>query len=74
MVRSHETGSPVPALLEVTETKGKANVDAQGMFRIDVPGGDYTVRISAPGYLTQTKQVRVKPGERAIFNVDLHAQ
>jgi hypothetical protein len=44
------------------------------MFRLEVPGGAYTVKISAPGHLTQTKQVKVKAGERAIFNVDLHPQ
>lgn len=72
VVRSRETGAPVPAQLEVAETKSRAQVDGDGMFRIDVPGGAYTVRISAAGYLTQTKQVSVKPGDRAIFNVDLH--
>jgi hypothetical protein len=30
------------------------------------------VKISAPGYLAQTKDVTVKDGDQAIFNVDLH--
>lgn len=48
------------------------SVDAEGMFRLDVAGGSYTVVISAPGYLEQKKQVKVASGDRAIFNVELH--
>jgi len=72
VVRSASTGEPVPAQLEVVETNARAQVDGQGVFRVDVPGGKYTVVISAPGYLKQTKQLTVKPSDRAIFNVVLH--
>jgi hypothetical protein len=36
-----------------------------------VPGGTYSVIISAKGFITQQKSVTVKDGDQAIFNVDL---
>ena len=72
VVRSRGTGKPIAAQLEIAEAKAKVAVDAEGMFRLDVPGGSYTVVISAPGYLEQKKQVKVASGDRAIFNVELH--
>lgn len=73
-MRSRGTGAPIAAHLEVVETKSRVDADAQGLFLVDVPPGSYTVSIAAPGYRPQTRQVRVKGGDRAIFNVDLHQQ
>jgi hypothetical protein len=70
-VRSARGGTPVTANLELPEAKLKAKADAQGAFVFRLPGGTYTVTISAKGFVTQTKQVTVKDGDQAIFNVDL---
>jgi hypothetical protein len=74
LVRSAANGEPVPARLDVLETRGTAAVDSEGLFSVDVPEGTYNIRIAAQGYLSQTKLVTVKAGDRAIFNVDLHPQ
>jgi hypothetical protein len=71
-VRSTKGGTPIPADLELPQAKIKTKADAKGQFSFRVDGGTYTVKISAPGYITQTKDVTVKDGDQAIFNVDLY--
>jgi hypothetical protein len=71
LVRSARGGAPVKAKLELLELKKAVEADSRGAFSIEVPGGKYTVRISAPGSLSQTKSVAVRDGDQAIFNVDL---
>lgn len=70
-VRSARGGAPVTANLSIPEARIKAKADAQGAFVFRLNGGTYTVTISAKGFATQTKQVTVKDGDQAIFNVDL---
>jgi uncharacterized membrane protein len=70
-VRSARGGKPVVAQLEVRELKQTISADDAGAFSVQIPGGKYTVRISAPGFVTQTKSVTVRDGDQAIFNVDL---
>jgi hypothetical protein len=71
IVRSARGGKPVEAVLELPEAGIKASANAKGAFTFEVPPGTYTVRISAPGYLSQTKRVTVREGDQNIFNVDL---
>ncbi len=71
LVRSARGGQAVRAKLEVLELKQLIEVDDKGACATDVPGGRYTVRISAPGFRTQQKSVTVRDGDQAIFNVDL---
>ena len=70
-VRSAQGGRPIAATLELPEAKIKTRADAQGSFVFRVPGGEYTVRVSAKGYRTQTKTVSVRDGDQTIFNIDL---
>lgn len=70
-VRNAKGGTPVTANLEIREANIKAKADAGGTFAFRLAGGTYTVTISAKGFVTQTKQVTVKDGDQAIFNVDL---
>lgn len=70
-VRSARGGKPVVAQLEIRELKQTVAADAGGAFSVQIPGGKYTVRISAAGFHTQTKTVTVRDGDQAIFNVDL---
>jgi len=71
LVRSTVGGKPVAANLEIPQAKIKTRASAAGAFSLRVEGGTYTITISAPGYLPQTKRVTVKDGDQAIFNVDL---
>ena len=70
-VRSARGGAPVKANLEIPQANIKAKADDSGSFVFRLVGGTYTVTISAKGFTTQTKQVTVKDGDQAIFNVDL---
>jgi uncharacterized membrane protein len=70
-VRSARGGKPVVAQLEIRELKQTIAADEGGAFSVQIPGGKYTVRISATGFVTQTKTVTVRDGDQAIFNVDL---
>ncbi|MBL8949560.1 MAG: carboxypeptidase regulatory-like domain-containing protein [Myxococcaceae bacterium] len=71
-VRSTKGGAAISADLELPQAKLKTKADAKGAFTFQVPGGTYTVKISAPGYQTQSKDVTVRDGDQAIFNVDLY--
>lgn len=70
-VRSARGGKPVAAQLEIKELKQTIACEAAGTFSVQIPGGKYTVRITAPGFVTQTKAVTVQDGDQAIFNIDL---
>lgn len=70
-VRSARGGKAVVAQLEIRELKQTIAADATGVFSVQIPGGKYTVRITAAGFVTQSKTVTVRDGDQAIFNVDL---
>jgi hypothetical protein len=70
LIRSSANGAPVPATLEVAGVTIRA--DARGIFSVEVEGGPHLVRIVAPGFIAQSREVSVESGDRAIFNVDLH--
>lgn len=70
-VRSARGGTPVMAQLEIREIKQSISADQAGAFSVQLPGGKYTIRIAAPGFLPQSKSVTVRDGDQAIFNVDL---
>lgn len=71
-VRNARGGAAVPtATLTVKELKLSVRADEKGAFTAQIPGGKYTVTISAPKFIAQTKSVVVRDGDQAIFNVDL---
>jgi hypothetical protein len=70
-VRNARGGKPVAARLELKELKQTVSCDESGQFSLQIPGGKYTIRISATGFVTQTKTVTVRDGDQAIFNLDL---
>lgn len=57
----------------VTLTPGElsAATDADGKFSLDVGPGEYRVTVSAPGYESQTRHVKVQNHGVVIVNVDL---
>ncbi|NPC85327.1 hypothetical protein HPC49_44925, partial [Pyxidicoccus fallax] len=70
-VRSTRGGQPLAATLLIAQAKVRTRTDAKGAFAVKVKGGTYRITISARGHLSQTKVVKVRDGEQAIFNVDL---
>jgi hypothetical protein len=65
-------GVPLDASLEIVEARLRQRTGPTGKFRLRLPPGSYHLRISAPGYLSQVKDVSLEPDHEAIFNVDLH--
>ncbi len=72
LVRAKD-GKPLKATLAVVEARVVAETAAGGTFQLTVPGGRYQVVVESPGYLKQTKEVKVADGDEVIFNFDMHA-
>ncbi|HZI11971.1 MAG TPA: carboxypeptidase regulatory-like domain-containing protein [Myxococcus sp.] len=70
-VRSTRGGQPLSATLVIPQAKVRKRTDATGAFSFRVKPGTYRVTISARGHLPQTKVIKLRDGEQAIFNVDL---
>jgi hypothetical protein len=70
-VRSVREGKPLRALLSIPEARVRLRTDPRGTFQVQLKQGRYRVIFSAPGHITQTKDISVREGEQAIFNVDL---
>jgi hypothetical protein len=66
-------GAPLEASIVVTGLKdGRFKTDAAtGAFSFQAPVGDHSVAVGAPGYRTQKKKIRIRPGDVVILNVDL---
>lgn len=73
-VRSARTGRPLKAVLTVEGRDRRVRADAAGRFTLQLPDGTWSIRISAPGHLSQRKQLAVREGDRTILNVDLHPE
>jgi hypothetical protein len=64
-------GGPLLATITVMELEKSVQSGSDGSFRVDVPPGSYTLRISAPGHESQQRTVRVEQLGVAILVVDL---
>jgi hypothetical protein len=64
-------GGPLVATITVMELERSVTSAADGTFRVDVPPGSYTVRISAEGHEAQERPVRVEQLGVAILVIDL---
>lgn len=62
-------GKPLAATIRVGDKT--ATADADGQFSIDLPAGAFQVTIEAPGFVTQTRSVKVKLDGVTVLNVDL---
>jgi hypothetical protein len=70
LIRS-ATGKPIKASVKVSGLDVKVQVKADGRFVVQVPGGTFSLTISAPGHVTQVKSVEVADGDQALFHADL---
>jgi hypothetical protein len=56
----------------IPELDRQVEATQEGTFSLAVQPGDYTLVISAKGFRTQRKSIRVKEGGTVILNIDLH--
>lgn len=64
-------GGPLKAKIEILETGRVVETESDGTFRIDVPPGDYRVRITAEGHEPQERSAQVERLGVTILVVDL---
>lgn len=70
-VHSGRGGQPVVAQLEIVELKQTLTANHSGAFSVQLPAGTYTVRITGPHFVTQSRTIGLREGDQAILNVDL---
>lgn len=71
-IKAAVDGKPLAASIVVTGIKDRfASDGASGSFSFQLPVGDHNVAVGAPGYRTQKKKIRIRPGDVVILNVDL---
>ncbi len=69
VVTDKATGDPLPAAnIVVVGTMMGTTTDADGAFILEVPAGDYVLRVSYIGYETKEQPVSVKAGETVNVN------
>ncbi|MDD9942118.1 MAG: carboxypeptidase-like regulatory domain-containing protein [Myxococcales bacterium] len=72
-------GPPLAARIVVKPVDGRGEAlqvraDAEGNFAIDVPPGDYTILVQAPGYGSQTRSAQVEERGVTVLIVDLRSR
>ena len=70
---SNFQGRLVAGRVVVQPGNHSAVLDANGSFELALPAGEYTVLITAPGYDSQERVVRVAAGDVAVIVVQLQA-
>jgi hypothetical protein len=65
------SGEPLHATIRLKPRDLKASTDDEGHFELDLPPGDYTVRIRAFGYVSQSRRIVVEPNGVTVLNVEL---
>ncbi|HET6346139.1 MAG TPA: carboxypeptidase regulatory-like domain-containing protein [Myxococcota bacterium] len=74
-IKSAQTGRPVATAEVFIPALGQhIPATAGGTFEVSVKAGRYQVLVSAPGHLTQTKELTLRDGEVVILNIDLQAR
>ncbi|MCC6811210.1 MAG: carboxypeptidase regulatory-like domain-containing protein [Deltaproteobacteria bacterium] len=71
IVKDGRTGASLAAEIFVPSLGLKWISDDDGRFHRELPAGRHTVLVSAKGYLTQKKEIDVRPGDVVILNIDL---
>ncbi len=72
--------SPLPATLVVDGGSPDAEIRldgedvGRGRFERELPPGTYSIEVSAPGFVSQTKSVELRPGARERLSVSLEKE
>jgi hypothetical protein len=64
-------GAPIAASIRVEPDGVDTKTDGDGVFELDVPPGSHQVLISAPGFVSQKRTVRINLDGVTLLNVDL---
>ena len=64
--------NPKSSTILIPELDKTVSVEQDGAFSIQLKPGEYKVVVSAPGFRSQTKRIRVMEGSTVILNVELH--
>lgn len=70
LVRSF-AGTGLAARVEIEQLRVKTAADEHGNFELDVPPGQYEIRIDLPGYRGQQRSVAVEKNGVTLLNVEL---
>ena len=65
------SGEPLRATIRLKPRDLKASTDEQGYFELDIPPGQYTVRLRSFGYVSQSRSIVVEPNGVTVLNVEL---
>jgi hypothetical protein len=66
------TGKLAGATVLIPEIDQTISVESDGSFTVSLKPGEYKVVVSAKGFRTQTKTIRILEGSTVILNVDLY--
>ena len=74
-VTDAKTGDPVKAIVSFPEIKNSNPVetDEDGIFRVQLPAGNYTIRVDAAGYKPQVEPLVIEARKAKIVNFELIA-
>lgn len=67
-------GEAVHASISITPGHHSARTESDGSFELPLPSGRYTVRVEAPGYASQTRDVHLTDGGVTILNLELRRE
>jgi hypothetical protein len=70
LIRSF-SGRGVSASVVIESLGKQVNTDEQGYFTLDVPPGQYQVRVVAPGFKAQTRKIRIEQNGVTVLNAEL---
>jgi hypothetical protein len=65
-------GRLASATVLIPEIDKTIDVGTDGMFTVSLKPGEYKIVVSARGFRTQTKSIRIQEGSTIILNVDLY--
>jgi hypothetical protein len=71
IIKSARSGDPLMARVFVPALNVSATIDKNGVFEIKLRAGQHTIVVSAPGFVTQMKQLTLHSGEVVILNIEM---
>jgi len=73
-IKDATTGKPVLGGVFLPVLNLQIKADKEGHFKVVVNSGRYEVLITAPGYLTQKKEIHLRGGDSVILNIDMNVR
>lgn len=61
-------GQAISATVEVSGRSEQVLINDEGRFTLTLPPGGWSLKVSAPGHVTQTRRFELTPGEQAVFH------